>query len=100
MDLEKALLVSAIQGITIAVGFASLVLLIATKNIILTFFAIICVTIVIVSVVAIIVLQGWQLGVAESISIVIVIGLSVDYVVHLASDYHHSVHPNRNLKMQ
>jgi hypothetical protein len=56
MDSEKALLVSAIQGITIAVGFASLVLLIATKNIILTFFAIICVTIVIVSVVAIIVL--------------------------------------------
>jgi predicted RND superfamily exporter protein len=46
------------------------------------------------------VLKGWELGVAESISVVVVIGLSVDYVVHLASDYHHSAHPSKNLKMK
>lgn len=32
-------------------------------------------------------LSGWELGVAESITIVILIGFSVDYVVHLANHY-------------
>jgi len=38
---------------------------------------------------------GWELGVAESMGIVILIGFSVDYVVHLSSHYSHSPHPKR-----
>ena len=45
---------------------------------------------VVVSVVAIIVLKGWQLGMSECTCIVIIIGFSVDYVVHLGSEYMHS----------
>eukprot|EP00452_MALV-II_sp_L67-6_P000358 gene358-biopygen26 len=36
------------------------------------------------------VIAGWELGVPESIAVVIVIGFSVDYVVHLAAHYVHS----------
>jgi len=41
-------------------------------------------------------LQGWQLGVSESISVVILIGFSVDYVIHLSADYMHSSFSTRS----
>lgn len=87
---------SAIYGMTCAMAFAFLILLIATRNIILALLAIFSVSVVIVSTVAVMVLNGWELGVSESISVVIMIGLSVDYVVHLAADYTHSQLPTRS----
>lgn len=63
------------------------ILLLSTRNIILSFFSILCVAIVIVSEVALMVYMEWQMGISESISVVIIIGLSVDYCVHLATDY-------------
>ena len=33
------------------------------------------------------VLNGWEMGVSESIGVVLLIGLSVDYVFHLASHF-------------
>ena len=78
------------QGIAIALGFAFCVLLIATHNLLLTIISVFCVAYVIVSVVAIMVLKEWQLGVSECICVVILIGFSVDYIVHLGADYMHS----------
>ena len=65
-------------------------MLIATHNIIVTSFAIISVLFIVANITALMVMQGWELGVAESIAIVISIGFSVDYVVHLATHYVHS----------
>ena len=39
------------------------------------------------SVLTIIVLKGWEMGISESIAIELIIGLSVDYVVHLAAHF-------------
>ena len=72
---------------TAAVGFSFIILIFATGNILLSLLAVISVAVVIVSVVALMVFQGWELGVSESIAVVIMIGLAVDYVVHLAADY-------------
>ena len=44
-------------------------------------------------------LKEWELGVMESIACTCLIGLSVDYVVHLAAEYSHSPHPLRKDKM-
>jgi len=49
---------------------------------------------------AVMAMRGWQIGVSESLSMVIMIGFSVDYVVHLSSEYLHSVHQSRNDKMK
>lgn len=43
---------------------------------------------------------GWALGVIESIAIVILIGFSVDYAVHLANHYVESVYDDRFRRMQ
>jgi len=42
---------------------------------------------------------GWQLGEIESLAVVANIGLSVDYIVHLAADYMHSREATRFEKM-
>ena len=75
---------------TIAEIFAFIVLLIATANIIQAFISLFCVAIVIISVLAIMQLKGWEIGVSESLNTVIIIGFSVDYVIHLSADYMHS----------
>jgi protein dispatched 1 len=100
MPTEKAFVSSAIQGIMISMLFSFAVLLIATRNLIQAFVSFLCVTIIIIWVVAIMVLKGWELGVSESVAVVIVIGLSVDYVIHLSSDYMHSSHQSRHEKIQ
>ena len=96
---EVAFVESALQGIAISMSFAFIILIATTKNVILAFFAVYCVGLIVVSVVCIIVLKGWELGVSEAVSVVILIGLSVDYVVHLAADFAHSKYKSRNDKM-
>lgn len=44
--------------------------------------------------------NGMELGVSESIAIVILIGFSVDYIIHLSHSYIHSKFPSRNDKMR
>lgn len=62
--------------------------------------SIFCVTIVITSVMALMHLNGQALGTAESISLVVLIGFSVDYIVHLSADYMHSAQVRRYDKMR
>ena len=59
-------------------------LTIVTCNMLIAFWAIFSVGMSLVSVIAVMVYQGWDMGVSESISVVMLIGLSVDYIVHLA----------------
>merc|ERR1719324_1607553 len=71
----------------LALGFAFIVLLVATRNLVVAAFAILCVCSIVVSVVAFMFCVGWKLGVLEALVLVMVIGLSVDYVVHMADSY-------------
>lgn len=82
----------------IAIIFAFFVVLHATGNIVITIYAIITVTFVISSVVALMVGLGWEMGVCESISVVILIGFSVDYIIHLATHYSHSTLKSRGAR--
>ena len=44
--------------------------------------------------------MGWEFGVAESIAVVILIGFSVDYVVHLANHYVEAPYKDRKRRIQ
>ena len=100
MPTEKEFVHSAQQGVVISLIFAFVILLLATQNLILSFLSIFSVAIVIVSVICIIVMKGWEYGVSESICTVIIIGLSVDYCVHLATEFSHSAYRHRKYKMK
>jgi len=55
---------------------------------------------VILSITAVFYAKGYQFGTTESISVVVLIGFSVDYIIHYSAEYMHSMEDTRELKMQ
>lgn len=99
MPSEVAFYESAVSGIFMSMFFAFIILCLATRNLTQSIISIFCVITIVVSVVSIMVMKGWALGTTESISVVIIIGFSVDYVIHLSADYMHSPQKSRHDKM-
>ena len=66
-----------------------------TLNIITTIYCVIAIAGILGSILAIIQIIGWELGVSESLAMIVFVGLSVDYVVHIAHHYCESVHLTR-----
>jgi len=85
--LQSKITNEAFIGMAMAMGFASIVLLLATRNIVVASSAILSICSIVCSVMALMYCIGWKLGVIEALVLVMVIGLSVDYVVHMADAY-------------
>lgn len=87
-SLEVELVNGLFTGFAICFPVSFLVLLVATGNIFVAFFAILTIVLIVMNVLGWCwFVEGWSLGVSESIAGVIVIGLSVDYVIHLGHMY-------------
>jgi protein dispatched 1 len=99
MVTEREFVANAVRGIAIALAVAFVVVMIATMNYVIALFCILTILAILACVTAIIVLQGWELGISESVAVVILVGISVDFNVHLASMYVHSFHVTRRAKM-
>ena len=96
MRSEKAFYDGVKQGVSISGVLAFIILLISTQNLLIAAYAILSVIWIVLVVVGVMVMNGYQLGVSESISTVIIIGFSVDYVVHLGAHYVHKKSPDRD----
>merc|ERR1719204_1534390 len=92
MRLEEALIKSAMQGIAIAMPTAFLAILFFTRNLKISLFAIITICEILLSVVNVIIWMGWELSVVETVTLILTIGFSVDYVVHLGNSYWEARH--------
>jgi len=77
-----------------AIGFpvAFLVALLATRNVIIACLALLTVAAVVANVLGFCFLAGWKLGAGECIAGIIVIGLAVDYTIHLGHSYLEAAH--------
>jgi len=78
---------SAKIGILIGLTLAFPVLVFTTSNWVIGILATLTIALITVCVVGLIPIVGWNLGVMESINLTLVVGLSVDYAVHLADAY-------------
>jgi len=87
LTVEDNFITSALSGIAIALPLAFIVLLISTRNWIISIFAILDIIGVISCELCVMWAAGWKFGMVESIAVIMVIGFSVDYVVHLANSY-------------
>ena len=87
LETQKAFVRSAVQGILIAMPLALIILMISTQNWIISVFAVLDIIGIMLCELSIMYLMGWKFGVSESVAVVIIIGFSVDYVVHLANAY-------------
>ena len=88
METEKALVNGLFNGLYICFPIAFAVLALATRNGPLAFIATVAIGCIVASVLGFVkAFNGWDLGIAETIAGIIVIGFSVDYVVHMGHMY-------------
>eukprot|EP00210_Caulerpa_lentillifera_P002615 g2502.t1 len=99
---SDALVSGALLGVILVFIIAFIVLNIATGNLIISTIAVVTIA-GILSVVMGIGVRGimdWDLGAAESITVVIVIGFSMDYTLHLSDAYMESPHSTRRERIR
>lgn len=94
IDTQQQLVNSSISGLLIGVSIAYIVLLFATNNFMLATVTMISISGVISCVIGTMVLLGWALGFMESISIVCLVGLAIDFSLHLSIAYQETHHPS------
>ena len=94
-DTNRSLRRSAYSAAIIAIAVAAVVLLIGTGNAIITLYATISIFGVLTCVGATIYAMGWKLGFLEAVCFAILIGLSVDFIIHFAHMYCHAPHQGR-----
>eukprot|EP00750_Incisomonas_marina_P031230 INCI7785.2.p1 GENE.INCI7785.2~~INCI7785.2.p1 ORF type:complete len:1466 (+),score=281.45 INCI7785.2:324-4721(+) len=87
LNTQDLLISGAFSGSGISLVVAFFVLWVATGNIVVTAVASSCMLCVTVCIMGMMFVLGWELGTIESISATILVGLSVDYVVHIAQAY-------------
>mmetsp|Transcript_56613 Transcript_56613/g.137486 ORF Transcript_56613/g.137486 Transcript_56613/m.137486 type:complete len:701 (-) Transcript_56613:1769-3871(-) len=88
-DTNKAMLNTAYTAAAIALGCAAAVILFSSQSLILTIFSTLTIGYVLAAVTAMLVAIGWTLGFLESICFAILIGVSVDFVIHFSHAYAH-----------
>lgn len=92
--------VSAISGACIGTFLAFVVILLATQQIIIALLSFFTIASILVTVIAMMKIANYELGSTTSICITILAGFAVDYVVHLAHAYNHSLKETRQEKFQ
>ncbi|XP_061167576.1 protein dispatched homolog 3-like [Saccostrea echinata] len=91
----KKLADNALLGIVIGVCLAFPILSLSTMNFVIGFLATFSICCTTVCVIGVIPLAGWKLGLLTSLNMCLVVGLAVDFVVHLAEGYTLSLHKDR-----
>lgn len=87
MLLQETYVRMALTGVMVGLLIALAVLLAATRNLIVAFLSVTTIACALCCVFGLIVARGWQLGSAESLSMMTLTGFAVDYVVHLSHSY-------------
>lgn len=83
-DTNRQMMQTAYGSAAIALTCASLVFFISSRSFVLTLFAAVSISYVLVAATACLVGLGWELGFLESILFAILIGISSDFVIHVS----------------
>lgn len=86
-DTNGQMLQTAYSAAGIALGCSAAVILFSSQSVVLTLFCTFTIGYVLTSVTATLVAMGWTLGFLEAICFAILIGVSVDFVIHLGHAY-------------
>jgi predicted RND superfamily exporter protein len=85
------------QGVVFSLLFAFFVLLVTTQNIIVSILSTYSISSIILQMMAMIHFNDWTFGIIQSICVIVFIGISVDYVAHIA---HQFVHTTQRLRRE
>jgi preprotein translocase subunit SecF len=95
MVTQNEMVKAAVLGIVLSTLVTFIVLVISTGNWRVSSLGLVCIIGVSIVVLGIMPLMDWQLGESECIFIIAVVGLSVDYTVHLLHSYKSPKYDNR-----
>ncbi len=84
---QKQIIGEAIFGIALSLALAFIVITLATQNWIIAMYSCFVIFVIVICVMGFATMNGWKLGVIEAVIYVMVVGMSVDYVVHLSEAY-------------
>jgi len=99
-DFHAQLKNTALSSIGLSLLLAFVVLTLFTGNLLIALLACISIGSIVLGICAFIVWSGWSLGVIESVNLAVLVGMSVDYVVHLAHAFTHAHADTRQEKAQ
>ncbi|KNC49510.1 CK1/CK1/CK1-D protein kinase [Thecamonas trahens ATCC 50062] len=98
--IQDKLVAEAFTGIALSLTFALIVLVVATKNLYVGLLATFVVFCIVITTLAFMVLLGWKLGVLEAILLVLIPGMAIDFVAHLAQGYMNAPHSSRRKRVR
>jgi predicted RND superfamily exporter protein len=90
MVTQREILIAVFQSIGACLALAWLILCIATSNWIISSIALTCILVILFLVGGVVAISGSSLGIFEAIGLIIVVGLAVDYSVHVCHSYNES----------
>ena len=82
---------NALSSIYISIIFSFVILVITSRNLQTSLIAIFCISSIIFGLLSSIYMLDWELGMIESTCLIVFIGVSVDYVVHICHQYIDSI---------
>lgn len=92
---EQELMDAAVRGIILSILLSFLIILACTLNIIVSIYALISLIGIVSGVFMVIWAKNWEFGTYCSMNSIMIIGLSVDYIIHLSTTYTESKHHGR-----
>jgi predicted RND superfamily exporter protein len=95
MQVENAFVTGTVSSLSLALLSALLAMLVFTRNWVLALLAVLAMASTILLMLAFFVVNEWPLGAVEAVSLSIIVGLSVDYTLHLGHAYNRCPHPDR-----
>merc|ERR1719261_817333 len=87
---EVAAVYGIVRSVVVAVSFALVCVMLFIDNVRLAVLCTVTVLSVVTCTFGALALAGWSLGTVEAICITMLVGLSVDYAVHLSDSYIHN----------
>jgi predicted RND superfamily exporter protein len=99
LTLRSQIMRNAANGIIFSFIFSFLILLFTTQNIYMSIIALFSISSIIFTLMSTIYLFGWEFGLIESACVIVFIGISFDYVIHICHEYIHCIHVLRKDRM-
>ena len=99
-DLQRALAFGTYSAIAVSMAAAFTVMLITSRSVLITVYAIISIFLTISATSGTLVLLGWELNVSESVTLTLAPGLSIDFCIHYGMAYRLSKKEGRCARVQ
>ena len=94
-DLQRALSESTFIAVIVSLSCAAVMMLLTSRNFLVTLYAIVTITLAIFFSTGILVNLGWQLNIMEAVILTASVGLSIDFTIHYGVAYRLAESPRR-----